>query len=865
MAPSKQWMQLSLHNRTDKIYLDGAKKFVNYAFRGNKEECEIWCPCYKCCNTTLGTCKMIEMHLKVHGIIENYTFWFHHGEQLGEPLSDSEDVDEDAANDFESEDEDEVQELLRDLYPNAEGGGGTQTSFHDKLGEDPNADTGKFYSLMEDFKQPLYQNSKASKVSSLIKLLHIKRVIIPGSNSPGDAIDTYLQPLIEELNKLWEDGIETFDASNKQNFKLHASLLWTINDLPAYRNLSGWSTKGKLSCPTCNKDNSSIRLANCKQECFMGHRRYLPLSHRWRINKNSFDGTFMNIKGKSKDTMKIRLDLQAMNIRSELHPIQRKNEVEVPTACYTLSLEEKHKLCIFLKNLKVPDGFSSNISQCVNLKGHKISGLKSHDYHVLLQHILPLALHAGEAKIVGPIHYRWMYPIERWLYFLKSLACPEGSIAEGYLANECMTLCSRYLHRIDTKFNRPKQNYDGGLKNSNGGLSIFCQPGKTLGAKDLCELEANELEQAHIYILKNCDEVLPYLEEFTNMDIAHDLSDAEWDREFIKWFKNRDVQLHKADNSQFMEDLLSLSRGLTKYSTHCNGYIVNRYRFHAKDYDRSLRTQNCGIIVDSKNGEDNEMFDYYGVLTDVIELQFIPDKRVILFQCNWFDVHDKIKGIKRDEYDYVSVNSSRFLKTNESFVLVDQASQVFYANDNSNKGWHVVKKTQPRDLYEVVKQMDDDVDDLESPSDVVDDLESPTQKKRKRTNEVKFIMKIENEDRSTIKSTMRYTFCAPNAIGKGRGRGLRSLITKGKTLSNSSLSSFYQPNDVVKQYIQEFETSSIGKGPAEGVTNSIMCSSQIMGTTIRKRFAVQENEFTPVNTSLPLLLMRLSHIYRMLK
>ncbi|XP_047265623.1 uncharacterized protein LOC107862623 isoform X1 [Capsicum annuum] len=194
-----------------------------------------------------------------------------------------------------------------------------------------------------------------------------------------------------------------------------------------------------------------------------------------------------------------------------------------------------------------------------------------------------------------------------------------------------------------------------------------------------------------------------------------------------------------------MEDLLSLSRGPTKYSTHCNGYIVNGYRFHVEDYDRSLRTQNCVIVVASKNDEDNEMFDYYGVLTDVMELQFVPDRRVILFRCNWFDMHVKIKGIKRDEYDYVSVNPSRFLKTNEPFVLVDQASQVFYSNDNSNKGWHLVRKTQPRDSYEVVKQMDDDVDDLESPSDAVDDLESPTQKKCKRADEVLLVRDQQKE------------------------------------------------------------------------------------------------------------------------
>ena len=34
---------------------------------------------------------------------------------------------------------------------------------------------------------------------------------------------------------------------------MRASILWTINDFPAYANLSGWSTKGKFACPICNK------------------------------------------------------------------------------------------------------------------------------------------------------------------------------------------------------------------------------------------------------------------------------------------------------------------------------------------------------------------------------------------------------------------------------------------------------------------------------------------------------------------------------------------------------------------------------------------------------------------------------------
>ncbi|KAK4729782.1 hypothetical protein R3W88_022770 [Solanum pinnatisectum] len=178
-----------------------------------------------------------------------------------------------------------------------------------------------------------------------------------------------------------------------------------------------------------------------------------------------------------------------------------------------------------------------------------------------------------------------------------------------------------------------------------------------------------------------------------------------------------------------MEDLLSLSCDPTKYSTYSSGYVVNGYRFHVEDYDNKLRTQNCGVVVLGENDEDSENLDYYGVLTYVIELQFVMDRRVILFRCNWFDVYDEIKGVKKDAYNLVSVNPSRFLKTNEPFILANQASQVFYANDNSNKGWQVVRKTQPRDSFEIMEQMDDDIVELGSPS----------QKKRKRTNEVKYL------------------------------------------------------------------------------------------------------------------------------
>ena len=50
-------------------------------------------------------------------------------------------------------------------------------------------------------------------------------LLIPSPIAPGNDIDIYLQPLIDELNDLWEIRIETYDASTKQNFCMHATIL----------------------------------------------------------------------------------------------------------------------------------------------------------------------------------------------------------------------------------------------------------------------------------------------------------------------------------------------------------------------------------------------------------------------------------------------------------------------------------------------------------------------------------------------------------------------------------------------------------------------------------------------------------------
>jgi len=102
-------------------------------------------------------------------------------------------------------------------------------------------------------------------------------------------IDVYLRPLVLELKELWENVVTTWDAQTMKKFKLHAILLWTINDFLAYAILSGWSTKGKFVCPYCHKDTDYFWLKHGRKHSYMGSQRLLPLDHAWRQNMVSFN------------------------------------------------------------------------------------------------------------------------------------------------------------------------------------------------------------------------------------------------------------------------------------------------------------------------------------------------------------------------------------------------------------------------------------------------------------------------------------------------------------------------------------------------------------------------------------------------
>ena len=91
-----------------------------------------------------------------------------------------------------------------------------------------------------------------------------------------------------------------------------------------------------------------------------------------RIEKNVVNniiGILLNLDGTTKDNLKARQDLKNMGIRSELHLEKVGNDkTRMLHAYYHMNASEKDGSLQVLKDVRVPNDYSSNISCCVKLK-----------------------------------------------------------------------------------------------------------------------------------------------------------------------------------------------------------------------------------------------------------------------------------------------------------------------------------------------------------------------------------------------------------------------------------------------------------------------------------------------------------------
>ena len=80
------------------------------------------------------------------------------------------------------------------------------------------------------------------------------------------------------------------------------------------------------------------------------------------------------------------------------------------------------------------------------------------------------------------------------------------------MAKECATFCSRYLHYVETKHDCEERNYVIANNITKEGLSIFKCMRRTIGKSTSHVLKIEEWSQAHLYVLSNCEEVMPFIE-----------------------------------------------------------------------------------------------------------------------------------------------------------------------------------------------------------------------------------------------------------------------------------------------------------------------------------------------------------------
>jgi len=120
------------------------------------------------------------------------------------------------------------------------------------------------------------------------------------------------------------------------------------------------------------------------------------------LEKNVFKstiGTLLDIKTKTKDGLKSRMEVVNENITTEIHPTQspQSGKVEIPVASYNLTKDEKRAVCQWLRSVKEPTGFSSNIKSLVSMKDLTLTSFNAHDCHVMLTVFLPIVIRA-----IGP-------------------------------------------------------------------------------------------------------------------------------------------------------------------------------------------------------------------------------------------------------------------------------------------------------------------------------------------------------------------------------------------------------------------------------------------------------------------------------
>jgi hypothetical protein len=374
----------------------------------------------------------------------------------------------------------------------------------------------------------------------------------------------------------------------------------------------------------------------------------------------------LNTDGKTRDHGHAWADLKKIRIRPELWLDDSIKGTKLPTLCITLSKHEK-EFCGFLKNVKVPSSYSTNISKLISFPDLKVApGVKCHDYHVLLMqmvavgipNILPVnvreaimnfcfffiaigqkVLSEEALKSLEKMHYETLCFLE--MYF--PLAFFDISIHfTTHLIKEIKLLGPVFLHQmyVYERFNdilksfvRNRAYPEGSLVQwysieeavewginytdlSNPiGISKSHHKGRltgkgTIGKKAITP-DPHLFCCAHFHVLQQMSIVSEYLDEHKVLlrdNFGHNESwlANEHMRKFIGWLRDR---ISQSSDTQTSEYLKKLAHGPIFTVVTYQGYDINGYTFFTEQQDKKSMYHNSAVCVDA-TCQDRNM--YYG-------------------------------------------------------------------------------------------------------------------------------------------------------------------------------------------------------------------------------------------------------------
>nr|GEW96166.1 helitron helicase-like domain-containing protein [Tanacetum cinerariifolium] len=300
-----------------------------------------------------------------------------------------------------------------------------------------------------------------------------------------------------------------------------------------------------------------------------------------------------------------RLDLTELGIKPKLFDRKKEDKTTLPPTGYTLTNAEKDIFCETLSNIRVPQGYCSNFSSLVSLKDRKLIGLKSHDYHMLMQEFFPIAIRSI------------MHPPTRYAIIRR-----HKQVLKTKNLGKRIALLENEHSKSFAKWLREENTYEI--------VSYIERHKQVLKTKNLGK---------RIALLEN----------------EHSKSFAKWLREEVE----RELAISKDSVS---ETVRWISYGPRATIVKCEAYNINGYTFRTKSND-GIVYQNNGVSVEAVDLHiSNEVATirttfYYGVLEEIWVLDY-RFRQIPLFKYDW--VNYKAGGVKHDPnlgYTLVDLNS----------------------------------------------------------------------------------------------------------------------------------------------------------------------------------------------------------------